>query len=219
MRGYLPESPTIHRIGILLLAILCVAVYSNTLDVPYVFDDVRHIAQNKHIRVDHLDLSSLYSAAVNSPSSSRPVANLSFALNYYVGGDEVGGYHLANIFVHLLNGILVYSLAFITFVQIDKLSERDLPKRRSLFALSALFAAALFVAHPVQTQSVTYLVQRMTSLATAFYLMSLVLYVIGRLRPNGWRRWALWGGQPGCLDSRAWFEADRQHPPSYRSAV
>ena len=94
------ESSATHRIAILLLAVLCIAVYSNTLDVPYVFDDARNIAQNKHIRVDHLDWSSLFDAAVNSPSSSRPVANVSFALNYYFGEYDVAGYHLTNIIVH-----------------------------------------------------------------------------------------------------------------------
>ena len=188
------ESSATHRIAILLLAVLCIAVYSNTLDVPYVFDDARNIAQNKHIRVDHLDWSSLFDAAVNSPSSSRPVANVSFALNYYFGEYDVAGYHLTNIIVHLLNGILVYSLAFLTLAKLAKATENDDRKRRRLLAFSALFAAALFITHPIQTQSVTYIVQRMTSLAVTFYLLSLLLYVVGRLSPRDWRRWALWGG-------------------------
>jgi tetratricopeptide (TPR) repeat protein len=52
---------------------------------------------------------------------------------------------------------------------------------RSVFQVIALFAALLFVAHPIQTQAITYIVQRYASLATLFYLLSIVAYIKGRL--------------------------------------
>jgi len=163
-----------QRATLVALAIACVVglLYSNTLASPFVFDDSFNIVENRFIRITQLGVGELYRAAFES-RLDRPVAYLSFALNYYAGGYEVAGYHVVNIVIHGINGILVYLLAFFAFRRHsgarDSLAE-------SLAGRMALVAALVFVAHPLQTQAVTYIVQRMTSLSAMFYLLALLLY-------------------------------------------
>ena len=175
------------------------AIYSNTLKGPFVFDDHGNVYDNPFIiRVTELDLQKLYDAGIKS-CCPRPVANISFALNYYFGRYDVTGYHVVNIVIHLLAGVLVYLLASVTFRQLFRTEHREtVPVGDRAIAWMSLFAACIFVTHPLQTQAVTYIVQRMTSMAAMFYLLSLVLYIYGRLSRQRWMRWLLWAG---CLIS------------------
>src|SRR5439155_5319508 len=92
-----------------------------------------------------------------------------FALNYKFGGQEVWGYHLVNLLLHLLNGILIY------FVAKKLFSKAGVnPDRVMIFSL---LAAAFFLTHPVQTESVTYISSRSELLSTAFYLIALLAVV------------------------------------------
>ena len=168
------------------IALVVGILYSNTLDSPFVFDDGRNIVQNRFIEVADLSFGELSEAAFASPLD-RPVASLSFALNYHFGRFEVAGYHVVNIAIHAINGVLVHLLALFAF-------RRRSGAQESLAGPMALLAALVFVAHPLQIQSVTYIVQRMNSLATMFYLLALLLYIHGRLQSVHWRRWACWGG-------------------------
>ncbi len=186
----MPASPRFSRaprflVGVLAICSLGALVYSNSLDAAFVYDDTRSITGNPRIRVEHLGWRELYEAAFESPLP-RPVANLSFALNHYIGEYEVAGYHVVNVAIHLVNGVLVYLLALFLFAH----SAHPRPSRE----WAALLAALVFTAHPVQSQSVTYVVQRMSSLAVMFYLGALLLYLRGRSSPRGWRRWASWAG-------------------------
>ena len=190
---------THHVLSLCIIAVLCSIIYSNTLGGPFVFDDLDNIQNNRFIRLTSLDPGDLLDAAFKGILPARPVPKISFALNYYFGKYTVGGYHLVNITIHLLNGVLVYFLALLTFRQLFEI--QDITRRRNpdfSIALAALFAACLFIAHPIQTQSVTYIVQRMNSMATMFFLLSLLLYILGRRSELSSRRWLLWSG---CLCS------------------
>jgi tetratricopeptide (TPR) repeat protein len=182
------------------MAFLCFLSYSNTFESPFVFDDLRHINRNPYIRLTHIDFRQLYDAGFKSPISSRPVANITFALNYYLGKYDATGYHVFNTVVHLINGILVYCLAMILLRKWSRVPPAQvfhnwgpsvIPPPDSSSRLIALFAAIIFVLHPLQTQSVTYIVQRMNTLAAMFYLLSLLLYIHGRFAQDNKKRWAL----------------------------
>ncbi len=224
-KGMLPflqviSSKTIFHL--LAIAFVGLIAYSNTFNVPFVFDDNGQIAENLMIRrVDNFLLAfkghpfNLADGYLYSPN--RFIGYLTLALNYRFGGLSVTGYHFINLAIHILNGILVYLLVTLTFKaegiahsaksiaqnktfpqteRVGSSSEKKdsgqagMTKLKSLpdalspmpyAQLIALFSALLFVAHPIQTQAVTYIVQRFASLATMFYLLSVVFYIKGRL--------------------------------------
>ena len=117
MRKGIDNPHGYHLIAISAICLFCIILYSNTLNSPFVFDDVANIRENSYIRLTDLDFQRLSDAMFKSPCSNRPVANISFALNYYFGKYDVTGYHVVNIIIHLINGILVYFLALIIFKQ------------------------------------------------------------------------------------------------------
>ena len=158
-------------ISIVLICLVGVIAYSNSLDCSFHFDDISTIINNIAIR----DLSNVKAWWDFVPS--RPIGTLSFALNYHFHRLDLWGYHLVNLVIHIVNALLVWWLVMLTMATPVM---RDQPIERHKGAM-ALFTALLFVCHPLATQSVTYIVQRLASLATLFYLLSLALYVKGRL--------------------------------------
>lgn len=177
MTGRLHHHPLCHALIILLVG---VAAYANIFGGPFVFDDLEAIPGNPVIR----DLGNFLPGGSGYGYSRRWVGMLSFALNYRLGGLAVGGYHLVNLVIHLGTALLVYLLVRQLF-RTPLLSTAPIASRA---ATAALAAAMLFVAHPVQTQAVTYIVQRLTSLCTFFYLLAIVLYLEARL--STWTRGA-----------------------------
>ena len=141
-----------------LIALAVAAAYHHTLGVPFYLDDFSSIRDNDLI-YRWQGLAALWRAQPN-----RVVGYLSFALNYRLGGFAPAGYHVGNLLVHVLTGIAVYALA------------RGLlrtPRLRGAVPALArdwapLLAALLVVLHPLQTQAVTYIVQRLASLVAFF---------------------------------------------------
>lgn len=187
------------RVQVALIVLVGVLAYSNTFHVPFLLDDETSITDNPVIR--HLGrflAGEGYSYGGNY-NPRRFVGYLTLALNYSYGGLSVVGYHVVNLAIHLVSALLVYALVRLTLATPffkQGLGTRDsglgepgpvsslAPSPQSLapiFPLAPLLAALLFVAHPVQTQAVTYMVQRLASLCTMFYLGSLVCYVQARL--------------------------------------
>jgi tetratricopeptide (TPR) repeat protein len=157
------------HLAILLLAGL--VVYSNTIQSPFHFDDHLSIVDNPVLR----NLSRLKDIWGFWPT--RFITYLSFAVDYHVHQLRVPGYHLVNVAIHLGSAALVWRLGLLTFAT-QALRGREIAKSGRLISL---LASLIFVTHPVQTQAVTYIVQRVASLATFFYLASLCLYVKSRL--------------------------------------
>lgn len=153
--------------AILLIVFSAILVYSNTLKSPFVLDDPFVIVNSPYVHA----LSNF-----RHPGGPRYVGYLTFALNYSIGGLNLLGYHLVNIVIHILNGILVY-----TFVQYIFMTPavRNFTgvKEKSIAPYIALLSALIFTVHPVNTEGVTYIAQRFTSLAALFYLLSIVLYL------------------------------------------
>ena len=158
-------------VGIFLLGLFA---YSNSLGGAFIFDDFRHIRDNETIR----DLSNyLASTRGYREQPNRFVAYLSFALNYRMGGLATAGYHAVNLAIHLVNALLVFAMVLLAF-RTPRVRESRLS---SYAAPIAFLASAMFVTHPLGTQAVTYVVQRLASLSTLLYLLSVVLFLKWRL--------------------------------------
>jgi tetratricopeptide (TPR) repeat protein len=154
----------------LLIALLGLILYSNILYAPFVYDDSSSIIENESVRS--------ISGSLTNILSNRYLTALSFAFNYAVGGLKPFGYHVINNLIHIINALLVCYLVILTF------KTPFFRKRNDTFDISyfiAFSSAFVFIAHPIQTQAVTYVVQRAVSMATMFYLLSLVMYVKARL--------------------------------------
>lgn len=148
--------------------IICVgiALWGNSVTVPFLLDDEIEIVRNKQIRT--LEPLSSY---LTQP---RGILQLSLALNFSWGKDDVYGYHVVNIAIHIANALLVFLLVMLT-MRLPFFAGRYTRHAPYL----ALAVALVFLAHPLQTMAVTYLIQRAESLASFFILLALVLFVSG----------------------------------------
>jgi tetratricopeptide (TPR) repeat protein len=180
------------RAGRLLMIVvpllLVAAIYSNTLEVPFLFDDEVAIVDQPAIRIRDFSADSL----TRIFSISRPVAFLSYAVNFYFHQFNVSGYHIFNIAVHLLTGFFLF-----LFIR-STLTLPSLVNRYRYPDLIAYGAVLLWLVHPLHTSSVTYIVQRMTSMATLFVVLSCLLYTRARLAGYKGRRNLYFAGSFFC---------------------
>lgn len=161
--------------GLAAILILGFIIYANSFESTFHLDDINNIRDNPSIR----NLSDI--KAMWQFSQTRFLALYSFAWNYHYGQLNVGGYHLVNLIIHLINAILVYWLSFLIF-STPVLKDKHMPKDKIILSLAV---ALLFVSHPLATQSVTYIVQRMTSMSAMFYFLGLILYLLSRFTVKG----------------------------------
>ena len=180
--------PRHETLLLFLLAVIIILIYSETLTTPFIFDDIHNIRDNPHIRIPFLSFKNLAWAGFQSPIANRPVANMSFALNYYFHGYNLVGFHAVNILIHIACGIFLYGLVKAT------LRTPALRDRYAKLSWIPFFTVFIWLVHPLQTQSVTYLVQRMNSLAAMFYVLSMLLYVKFRLSTGHHTKWPFLGG-------------------------
>ncbi|MFQ5645629.1 MAG: tetratricopeptide repeat protein [bacterium] len=172
-------------LGVLvLLCLLAAAVYSNSFSVPFVFDDGNNIKFNYGIQLYEFSRQSLNRFYETVAKQGRTLAMVTFALNFYFGRLNVFGYHLVNLIIHILNGLVVFLLVR-EFALLPSISRRYERYALKLSILTAVF----FIIHPVQTQAVTYVVQRMASLAALFYFLSLWAYLKWRLKLDHRSSW------------------------------
>jgi protein O-mannosyl-transferase len=171
---------------------LTFAAFANTFKVPFQFDDLPNIVNSPSIHVNEFSLPWLGELIRENSDSIRVFSYLTFALNFYFGGLQVFGYHLINLLIHLGSGFLLYWFLLLT-LNLPSLKERYGSRAFPV----ALFSSLLFLCHPIQTQSVTYIVQRMASMAGMFYLLAMALYVKGRLS-SGMKRALIWTGAAGA---------------------
>lgn len=164
-----------------LIALAGAASYANSLSGPFVFDDQSSVVDNQSIR--RLGTAFWPDHGSGQTVEGRPVLNLSLALNYALGRTEVRGYHLTNVLIHILAGLILFGLVRRTLA---------LPSLRGRTGAEAdLLAgsvALLWTVHPLQTESVTYVIQRAESLMGLLFLFCFYAFV----RSLDGARAALW---------------------------
>jgi len=162
------------------LLLLILIPYSNTFDASWHFDDRNNIVKNTTLHLTEFNLENIKKTFFASPTIGdnrlyRPTACLSFALNYYFGKTRVFGYHLVNLMIHFLAAFFLYLFIHST-LNLPLLKEKY--GQNSYFI--ALLGTVLWAINPVQTQAVTYIVQRMASMAGMFYIAAMYFYLKGR---------------------------------------
>ncbi|NPU85333.1 MAG: hypothetical protein HPY65_12715 [Syntrophaceae bacterium] len=166
-----------HIFAFVSLFTFILIIYGNSFHGAWQFDDFDNIVNNPQIRTNELTKGSGKQtfSPIHYLILSRPVAKLSFALNYSLGGLNVFGYHLLNLIIHFTASFFLYLLLYNTL---------NLPLlKKSYGYLSyeiALLAMFLWASSPVNVNAVTYIVQRMTSLAGMGYVLSMYFYLKAR---------------------------------------
>lgn len=165
------------------IIIIGLVIYSSTFNVPFLFDDIINIVDNRSIK----DLRHF-----TSPSTflnNRSLGYLTFSINYWLGGLNVSGYHFVNLAIHITNALLVYRLAIALFQTPFFSFHKDGKSDRQFVSTLALSSSLIFLCHPIQTGAVTYIVQRFTLLATFFYLISAIMFIMARIHLPSDGRW------------------------------
>lgn len=166
--------------GSIILAAL--AVYAGSFHASFHFDDFYSIVENDRIK-NIRDLRSILGFV-----PSRPLVFLTFALNYHLGRLDTFGYHIVNVLFHMGAGLLVYAVSVKLFG--IQTARRTPSLARALESRwPALFPALIFIAHPMQTEAVTYIIQRVTVMCAFFYLLAVYLFMKAgedRRRPQWW---------------------------------
>lgn len=146
-------------------------LYSNSLHTGFHFDDEYFIKR----LASSLTLHPL--GMVWKVGKLRFIPLFTFVLNYHLSGSQPFSYHLVNVIIHILTSLLVYWFVLLT---LRTPAMQGNPVGHHAHAI-ALFSSLIFLCHPLQTQAVTYISQRFTSLSTLFYLAALILYIKARV--------------------------------------
>jgi protein O-mannosyl-transferase len=171
------RSPAPRWLAPAVVAAVTLLAYHNSLLGPFIFDDFDAIAANPRIH-------RLWPLSGVLGGTARPFAALTFALNYAAGGLDVRGYHAVNLAIHALAALTLFAILRRTFA-----FTRGGGLDRGAAEGLALAAAALWAAHPLNTQAVTYVVQRAESLAALLYLLTLYAAIRGAASPARARGW------------------------------
>ena len=172
------HNPERFLIVAFLFVIVGSFIYLNSFNVGFQLDDLSVIVRNLHIRHPEKVIE------LFRYDPTRFLSHWTFALNFFFGGLRTPYYHLVSVILHVTCALLVYFLIARTLV-LAKI--KGIQSEESI-CLVSFFCALVFLAHPVQTESVTYIVQRSTLLAALFYFASLILYL--KLKENF--RWPLY---------------------------
>jgi hypothetical protein len=185
--------PRFRLVDLAVIVLAGAAVYSHTLNVPFVLDDNAISFFGQRTLQDIL-----------LHGGSRRVADFTFALNLHLHGIQVTGYHLVNLTIHLAAAVTVYCLVDSALAALRRSFPPAVPAGPDALCVERfvpLAVALLFAVHPLQTQAVTYIIQRYTSLATLFYLLSALFFIRARLaiERGGRFRTALLSGSVSLL--------------------
>ncbi|MDD5217808.1 MAG: tetratricopeptide repeat protein [Candidatus Omnitrophica bacterium] len=166
-----PLSNAAHALSGPKAAVACiilggVAAYANSLYGTFIFDDYAHIVHNPSIQTLWPPWQAL--------AHSRPLINLTLAINYAISEFNTWSYHVFNILIHILSGITLFGVLRQTFLR-SILCARWRDQATGL----ALASALLWTVHPLQTESVTYIIQRSESVTGLLFLLTLYSWIRG----------------------------------------
>ena len=154
----------------LLISLLGVLVFANHLNNPFQFDSVPYITNNANLKNPEALLTTEF---WKKNILERGLLRMSVALNAHLDGFKPFGYHILSLAFHIFNALLLFFVLEKSFRRF-KLDEMGWGNKR--IQSVAFFAAVLFLCHPIQTESVIYIMSRSEVLASTFYLIGFLLF-------------------------------------------
>lgn len=176
---YMSKEICVYLICSLILSLLIFYAYSNTFYAPLVLDDFHSFVEEPKVHVSLLDYESLQDLTKTKFGINRFIPMLTFALDFRLGKGNIGTFHLTNLVIHFLVAAALFFFLS-TLFDSQELNPYIDGRRRFPSPILPFLITGLWALNPVQTNAVTYLVQRMASLAALFYLLSLGLYLSAR---------------------------------------
>ena len=203
----------------LVLFLFVFGAYSGNYNASWHFDDYPNIVDNPKIHMNDFKFKNFKEALFAGYDEGqylgrrmyRPVPMLTFALNWYIGKDNVIGYHIVNNTIHLVTTFFL----FLTVLNLFMSPNLKTKYQGSEYAI-AFLSAILWAVNPVQTQAVTYIVQRMASLAAMFYIIGIYFYLKTRLSSPGYKRFLFIAG---CLLSFILALGSKQNTATFPIAL
>lgn len=170
------NNPTLYAIVSAVLLILLIGIaFQDAPDNDFHLDDQPNIVNHEPIRLQTFSVSGIWQAGSDAMLPRRVLPSITFAIDWLRGDGDPRPFIWTNLFIHSANAILVAILLIL-------LLRAQMPSRKitPLWFVPILLATAIWAIHPIQIQAVTYIVQRMASMATFFALISLISYILGR---------------------------------------
>jgi tetratricopeptide (TPR) repeat protein len=167
------------------ITLATLVAYENSFGNPFLFDDDPTILKNPTIRRLWAISDVLCPPKNGETVTGRPLLNLTMAINYAISGEEPWSYHAGNLAIHILAALTLFSILRRTFLlptMCRRWGENALPL--------AFVIALLWAIHPMQTESVTYVVQRAESLVGLLYLLTLYCFLRSVCSPRPMAWWA-----------------------------
>ena len=174
----------------LVLLLLVFSAYSNTFQSPPALDDFHSFVEEPKLQIESISLAKLKNLTQTEFGYSRLLPMATFAWDFYWGKGHISAFHTTNLVIHYacLGAVIFFLLTLFNCLQFQFPDE--IPDGFPVFWL-VFFIAGIWSLNPVQTNAVTYLVQRMTSLAAMFYLLSFSFYMNARMQQQHKRRWPI----------------------------
>jgi len=176
--------------AIISLSAICLIVFYRGLHGPFIFDDDANILSNYYLPIKDIDFSSLYLAALSGHAGplGRPLSMITFAINSYFSGGFQSAFEfkVTNLVIHIFNGLLVLNL-FNILLRLQGSNGGINPLDKSAGKLTfntALLFSIIWAIHPIQVNSIFYVVQRMTSLSAFFVLLGINIYIYARVKSD-----------------------------------
>lgn len=167
-------------IVVTLLLAFTVALYFNSLWGIFLFDDGHSIQDNlfvKDARYIPYFFKGYYTSAPHVPKGMlRPLLLLTFSFNYYFSGLSPLGYHIINMVLHFLNGVLFFYFLSILRTVSPRVGPYDITKQQAFPFGLCIITSLIFLAHPLNTEAVCYISSRSDLLVCAFILSGLICY-------------------------------------------
>jgi tetratricopeptide (TPR) repeat protein len=163
------------------LLILIAIAYREAPNNVFHLDDEYNIVRHPPVMITSLTAGNLIDAGRNAYLPTRPLPSVTFAIDWSRGGGSARPFQWTNLMIHGVAAIAVFGLLVLVLHRINR--------PPWVIAVAALFGAAIWACHPIQVQGVTYVVQRMASMAALFTVLTVVLYILGRNADRSGRRW------------------------------